>query len=280
MLESIKQLYSAPFNKIYPFFAIYRFTLWKFIRIFRVRNYSYSLWENKKIILNYNNHQSSWIMYNYWVDWEEFNLIKDIIQSDDIVFEIGANMGFYTIWMSKFISNSGRIHSFEPDEKSYSRLIENIRVNHIQGYVISNKVAIADEVKLVKFTKGMDGENHILNKTGPDYEILPCTTIDQYVVDHTISKIKYLKIDIEGFELHALLGANKTLKSGKIDILQLEINSQIQNSGSTINGLLTYIEEVGYRLCSYDPEYKKLFPINYSTTRENYFMVKNQLIEH
>jgi FkbM family methyltransferase len=281
MLQSIIQLYNAPFNRIHPVFAFRRWCLWKFIRLFRIKNYTYRLWNHKKINLHYDNQQSAWLMYNYWVDWEEFNLIKDVVKKNDVVFDIGSNIGFYTIWMSHFIGSSGRIHAFEPDKKSHERLSNNIDLNQLNTKVIANRVAIADEVKRVKFTEEQDGRNHIINN-GKDcnvaHQILSCTTIDKYVTDNTINKIKYMKIDIEGFEYQALLGASNTLKKKKIDILQLEINSQIQNSSVSVDEIVCFIENMGYELCSYNLASKKFIPIKYNNTRENYFMVNHDLI--
>lgn len=279
MFRSLKQLYKAPYNRIHPFFALYRYLFWKWIRVFKITNITCSFWNGKKIELNYDNLQSAWLMYNYWVDWEEFNLIKDVLKGNDVVFDIGSNIGFYTIWMSKFITGLGRIHSFEPDEKSYSRLIKNIEINHINHLVTANRMAISDERRVVKFTNYKDGENQIAGKDERNYQIIPCTTIDQYIADNEITKIKYIKIDIEGFEYQALLGAISTLKSGIVDIFQLEINSQIQNSGSKLNKLLDLITAAGYKLCSYDIQSKKLIPIAHSKSRENYFMVKNCLTD-
>lgn len=219
-------------------------------------------------------------MYNYWVDWEEFNLIKDILKEDDIVFDIGANIGFYTIWMSKFIGNAGRIHSFEPDNKSFERLNKNIVLNNIQSYTVSNRLAIADTCKQLKFTEGRDGENHIVYEPENNYQIITSTTIDNYIADYKIEKIKYIKIDIEGFEYQALLGAMDTLHQKKVDIIQLEINSQISNSGISIGQLLTLIKKFNYTLCSYHVPSRTLREIDYIGTRENYFMVNNNLLNN
>jgi hypothetical protein len=38
-----------------------------------------------------------WVMYNWIVDWEEFKLIENYLENNDIVFDIGTNMGFYTV---------------------------------------------------------------------------------------------------------------------------------------------------------------------------------------
>jgi FkbM family methyltransferase len=75
-------------------------------------------------------------MYNYIVDWEEFNLIRDYVRPNDQVADVGSNMGYYTIWMSKFIT-SGKIYAFEPDKTNYLKLVNNVKLNKLHNVVTS-----------------------------------------------------------------------------------------------------------------------------------------------
>ena len=105
MFNSLKSLYSSPYNKEHSVNAIVRFFEWKFIRLFKLTNYKKKVWKDKYILLNYDSFQSMWIMYNWMVDWEEFNLIKNFIKEKDFCLDVGSNMGFYTVWFSKFSNN-------------------------------------------------------------------------------------------------------------------------------------------------------------------------------
>ncbi|MEO6327604.1 MAG: FkbM family methyltransferase [Ginsengibacter sp.] len=167
----------------------------------------YRLWHNRAIFLNYDSFQSMWLMYNYFVDWEEFNLISKYIQPGDEAFDIGANMGFYTVWMSKFISH-GKIHSFEPDAQNFERLQKNITLNNLPAAVIANKKAIGDTDGELAFTEGLDGENHIVDQGADNAVTVLSQKIESYVKQHNIFDIAYLKIDVEGFEYDVLKGAN------------------------------------------------------------------------
>ena len=52
-------------------------------------------------------------------------------------------MGFYTVWLPKFITN-GRIHSFEPDAANFEKLQKNVALNNIQNIVITNNKAASN----------------------------------------------------------------------------------------------------------------------------------------
>ena len=274
MLTSLVNLYKAPYNKQHPVSAIVRFSYWKIIRSFKLKNVTFNLWKNKKIFLNFDSFQSMWIMYNYIVDWEEFNLIKHYIRPDDQVADVGANMGFYTIWMSKFIDEKGMIHSFEPDTENFKKLERNCALNNLKNVKL-NKLALSDENGHISFTRMLDGENHISLSTTEETVVVESLTFDNYCNTRDIHKFSYVKVDIEGFELFFLKGAHSMLLNKKIDIIQMELNTQVKNSLTQVSQVLDILVESGYFLCKYDVEKKCLVKTCYTENRENYFAVSD-----
>ncbi len=273
MSISIKTLLDAPFNRKHKLFALYRFLFWKCIRLFKLKGIRFDIWEDRTILLNYDSFQCMWIMYNYVVDWEEFHLIKRYLRLSDKAADIGANMGFYTVWMSKFIGVDGRLFSFEPDELNYSRLQKNIALNKLQKLVSASQMAVSDVNGQLPFTVGLDGENHITQKVSGDTTCIHSVSLDSYMEKEKVEALAYVKIDVEGFEYAVLSGASNLLAAKKIDILQLEINQTIRNSGATINQLLDKLKKNGYSLCRFDIDKNELYLVDFATTRENYFAV-------
>ena len=207
-------------------------------------------------------------MYNWIVDWEEFNLIKDLVRESDHCLDIGANMGFYTIWLSKFSQNT---ISFEPDNKNFQRLSQNIRLNGLTHATALN-IALGNEEGSVNFTKHRDGENHISLSGNTETGRVECRKLDNVLTGYGITRVRYMKIDVEGFELAVLEGASSLLLEKNADIIQVEINEAVVNSGSTVDELLAFIAGMGYQLCSYDVINRKLVKEQYSPDRENYFL--------
>ncbi len=274
MLASLKNLLAAPYNKQYPLFALRRFAYWKFIRLMKRKNVLYKLWEDRYLYLDYNSLQCMWIMYNYIVDWEEFNLIGKLVKQGDTVADIGTNMGFYSIWMSKFTNRPGCIHSFEPDANNYERLKKNIAVNKLDEVIKANKKGVGSSKKEVIFTTGLDGENHIATEKGNNNTVtIQLITLDDYCSLNKIAHIVYCKIDVEGFEADVLKGSANMLRQKNIDVIQLEINRALQNSGYTAEALVSLIEAYGYSLCAYNVEKNQFEATQYLIQRENYFAV-------
>ena len=212
-------------------------------------------------------------MYNYIVDWEEFFLIKHYLQPNDTVADVGANMGFYTIWMSKFIGPNGKIFSFEPDALNYQRLQKNVAINHLSTPVTVVQKGVSCVSGVSAFTKGLDGENHIALTRQHGTVDIETVTLDEYMHTNQVQNLAYVKVDVEGFELAVIKGACNYMKGKKIKILQLEINQTLQNSGTHIQDLLAAISKYDYTLCEFNIEKKLLIPIKYSASRENYFAV-------
>ena len=272
MVKSLVVLFENTYNKNHPFFAIKRFIEWKIIKLFKISNYKKKIWDNKFIYLNYDSFQSMWIMYNWLVDWEEFNLIQDFIHKNDCCIDVGANMGFYTIWFSKF---SNHIYSFEPNAKNFLRLQQNVTINSSANYIHSFNLAVGSKNEQVSFTNNFDGENHIVLNNASNVEIVECKRLDTILFEKNIKRISYIKIDVEGFELEVLKGLGNYLSEKNIDIIQIELNKTILNSGSTILELLEFVSLFQYNLCSYSVSKKLLKNISYSEDRENYFLVND-----
>lgn len=275
MINSLRSLLDAPYNKAHLSFAYYRFILWKLIRFFRLQNYKMTIWKDRKVLIHYDSVQSMWLMYNYWVDWEEFHLIKDSFKEDAVALDIGSNIGLYSLWMSKFIKK-GTIHSFEPDKRNFERLQNNIALNNLSGIVRLNKAGVSNKTGVVYLSQHADVLNHIVYDKTPDAVEISTVTLDEYANKNGIRRINYLKIDIEGFEMLAFRGGENLLKNGQIDVIQLEINSALSNSGVTEQQLVSYLESFGYYLAYYDINNKKLQKIAYTKDRENYFAVREQ----
>lgn len=274
MINSLSNLFKAPHNRRRPVKAVFRFMYWKIIRLLHLKNIKYSLWNNRKIYLHYDSFQCMWVMYNYIVDWEEFNLIKDYLQPGDSVADIGSNVGYYTIWMSKFIGSEGRIHSFEPDADNFKKLTNNCNLNKLVNVKL-NKLALSDKNGILSFTKLLDGENHISLTESEETIVVDTLTFDTYSENNKIERFSYVKVDIEGFELFFLKGAHSLLRNKKIEIIQLELNHQVENSLTQVGDVLEIVEHAGYSLCKYEVEQKCLIKIDYSETRENYFAISD-----
>lgn len=143
------------------------------------------------------------------------------------MFDIGANVGDYTKLLAATFPDS-HIYSFEPVKETFAILSKNI----VENNVTLNNIGIgeAEGERTLYLDKANSGLASLYNRQ-LDYlgislcrqEQVKLTTLDFYCEENQIEAIDFLKMDIEGSEYNALLGASNLLKGGKIKVIQIEM---------------------------------------------------------
>lgn len=147
----------------------------------------------------------------------ENELIKQLVKKNDVVVDIGANIGFYTQLFSNLVGDNGKVFAFEPDKKNFERLLKNTK-NHsniiIENKAISNHSGI---IKLYHSELNVDHRTYPSSDALQSYEV-ECITLDEYFNNQNLA-INFIKIDIQGYEYFALLGMKNILEKNKHLIL-------------------------------------------------------------
>jgi FkbM family methyltransferase len=178
------------------------------------------------------------------------NYVKDKFKNEELltIFDVGANIGSYTVALSEYFKENAIIHSFEPSVKTYEKLLENIKgISNI----IPNNVGLSNkESKLILFTNEEESvfasvyQRNIahlgisMNKT----EEAKFTTIDNYCLENNIQMIHFLKLDIEGHELSAFKGAEQLINNNKISCIQFEFGGSNVDSGTHFLDFYSYLK--------------------------------------
>jgi FkbM family methyltransferase len=177
---------------------------------------------------------------------EEFKEIEKRLKRCDVVFDAGANIGLVSAFASLLVGEKGVVHAFEPHPTTVLELKKTLALSECQNVVV-NPVALSSSVGMADFYYV---PNHKLNSLGPiadktygENEVMkvPTTTIDAYCVEHNVSHIDFLKIDVEGFEQSVLEGARNMLAKKAIKCIQFEMHHED-------SGLVAYLEAYGYKL--------------------------------
>lgn len=148
---------------------------------------------------------SRWKRHEYKTNKEILNILNKI-DDKSIIIEAGGHIGDTTFFMSTYLNNIGKkclIYVFEPDISKCNYIQDIININKITNIKIFN-VGISN-----KFLNGLlDKKAHAgawTIKDGNDFKIIPLDSINY---KYTIS---FIKLDVEGFEYNALLGAKKII---------------------------------------------------------------------
>ena len=134
------------------------------------------------------------------------------VEEGDIVFDCGANSskegGLNCIYFAKKAGKNGKVYAFEPIPRIYNELLEDVK--GFENIIPVNK-GVSDRRQTVYF-KDLGVGSRI--DTAGDIEV-ELISIDEFVKEHNIPKVDFIKMDIEGAELDALKGAINTIKTFK-----------------------------------------------------------------
>ena len=161
---------------------------------------------------------------------------RRLIKKGDIVFDVGANVGYFSILFSVLVGIKGEVHAFEPVDKTFFKFTENLKKWNLRSNIKANKIALSDEnVEALIYTPNGDLTQSSLTKhaessswsqgiRGEKIEIqkVTVTTIDAYMKANRVSHINYIKCDVEGAEFSVLKGALGVLSGESRPIILLE----------------------------------------------------------
>ena len=150
-------------------------------------------------------------IHRCWIGFYEYTkqqLIAREVRKGSVFWDVGANVGFYTLLASRLVG-SGKVFAFEPVHRNLYYLQEHIRLNCISNVEVV-PVAVSDKNGTSAFAVEESGFMGHLSEEGE--VTVPTATMDLLVEQGKVLPPDYVKMDIEGAELLALLGASRTFQ--------------------------------------------------------------------
>lgn len=160
----------------------------------------------------------------------------ETLNDNDILFDVGANMGLYTLWAAK--NKNTKTYAFEPESQNYALLNQNIYINELAHKVKAYNLSISDFVGLGNFyiTELMPGGSchqydSIVNFKGEPAKFAFeqgsfSVTLDYLVDNKLLPQPTHIKIDVDGLEHRVVFGGVKTLSKAKSILIEVDSNSQ------------------------------------------------------
>ena len=150
--------------------------------------------------------------------WEEETtcLFRGVAKEGDVVVDLGANIGYYTLLAARIVGSEGRVYAFEPDPLNFKLLVNNIKLNNFTN-VITEEKAVSDKTGTLNlYLDAQDMGAHTLYETDKYKKIVivESVTLDDYFKGRECP-VNIVKMDIEGAELAALKGMENIIKMNK-----------------------------------------------------------------
>jgi FkbM family methyltransferase len=160
--------------------------------------------------------------FKAYTDRAERKLLRSILFAGAVVVDAGANIGVYSRFLSRCVGPTGVVHSFEPSPENFRRLLAatrklaNVRLSQAAVGECSGK-----------------SELYVSAKLNVDHRTYPTEVVSRYAIPIDIvalddyfkpgQRVDLIKMDIQGYELHALRGADRVLARNPNVKLLLEL---------------------------------------------------------
>jgi len=171
-----------------------------------------------------------------------------------ICFDIGANIGYYTLLESKIVGDSGKIIAIEPSPVNFKQLQKNIQnenANNVELY----QMAGGDKNGTLKFL--LDPHSNLSRiiskeeseKISGNIIDVPVKKLDSFLDELSIKSLDLIRMDVEGYEFNILEGMKNSIKKFK-PMIQMEVHTRILGNEKT-QKLLEWLLEENYEVIYY-----------------------------
>lgn len=210
---------------------------------------------------------------------KELQMVRSLINDNDFIFDIGANVGWYSMSIAKAIPTV-QIYAFEPIPKTFDYLNANIMKNNFANIKTFN-FGLSNENKEVSFFYYPEGPgNSSLTDLSGNQTVqkIPCyvKTIDDFISEQNI-RVDFIKCDVEGAELFVFKGGINSIRNFKPVIFTEMLRKWSKKMGYHPNEIIHLMKGIGY-YCFYlmNDKLVEILEMTESTMETNFFFLHGE----
>ena len=236
-LNVLSDVWSHPLNRGSKSRAVLDYAAWNAARFSIDARYVLTMPCGLELIVGRNENFATTVYVHELPDFEEMLFLAHLLRSDDLFVDVGANVGMYSLWASG--STGARSISFEPVPVTFATLRQNIAINALGDKIEARQSAVSNQSGELLMTATKGGMNHLVEgRAAPNEVSVPSARLDDLIAGR---KPVAMKIDVEGFEMHVLEGAKKTLAAPSLRAIVIELqDSTLRNFGASKREICTF----------------------------------------
>lgn len=150
-------------------------------------------------------------------------------RAGDVVYDVGANIGLYTVFLAKAVGPKGAVIGFEPERRACGRALANLELNAL-GNAKMFDVALGAERISVQLSVDPSGlgttciSPHLRGAVVRNQQAADMVRGDDYIQEHGLPRPAIVKVDVEGFEYETLLGLSRALRHPVCRLVACEVH--------------------------------------------------------
>ena len=179
-------------------------------------------------------------------------LLINFLVPGDVVYDIGANIGLYSVLLAKVVGDESKIIAFEPERQSYEHLLENLKLNGLTGVRCIPK-ALGEESGEGKLfvREGVTCPSMVMSAKSASTGPVTCETVgvetgDRLVESEKLPLPRAVKIDVEGYEHAVLQGLGKTLAQPACKLVCCEVHPHLLPPGIHTESIRELLKSLGF----------------------------------
>lgn len=189
---------------------------------------------------------------------ETVRWMEEYIKQGDTVFDIGANVGAYTLIMSKLVGDKGMVYAYEPNWPNFHQLNKNIILNNSQKNTMALNIALSSEKSIdvfnyqdLEFGSSLHTFGQPVDFVGNEFtpevqQYVLGYSVDDFIKDFKLKPVNHIKLDVDGHEAQIIKGARKTLKDETCRSLMAELNEKFPQDREVID----FLKSIGFNVVS------------------------------
>jgi FkbM family methyltransferase len=185
---------------------------------------------------------------------ENFSFLKSAVEKNGVVLDIGAHIGLFSIIAAKTTGSNGKVFAFEPAPQTVKVLNQTISINQLENVVIPVNAAMGKEKGHITFFVSdteADNSNSLISYkedrklNGIEVEL---NTIDTFVAENKLSKVDFIKIDVEGAEYDTLRGGEQVFLQLRPAFILAIHPEPIEKKGDTLKDIYDFLVQLNYHI--------------------------------
>jgi len=181
-------------------------------------------------------------------------LMLTLLRPGDVAYDVGANMGLYTVFFSKQVGPQGRVIAFEPLRANYQRLQGNVALNRLENVRCFQKALGHCNGTADIYASSNIGNFSLLRRKDAyekPAERVEVITGDDLLAAGTCPVPRVIKIDVEGYEHAVLRGLAGTLNRPECEFVLCEMHPSLQPAETDSDDLLKLLRTAGFQRVAY-----------------------------
>ncbi|HLP86296.1 MAG TPA: FkbM family methyltransferase [Candidatus Paceibacterota bacterium] len=173
--------------------------------------------------------------------------VKNIITKGMNILEVGANIGYYALLETSLAGETGHLYAMEPSPYNFDLLTKNLELNGLKNYDLYKLAAGSQEGKAKFLLSGRSNLSTFIERedlTGEEVDV-DVVKLDNFLVG---KKVDFIRMDVEGYELEILKGAEISLSTGKKPkYFFIEVHSELlHKKNSSAKEVVEFLGKYGY----------------------------------